>query len=68
MAKIETKLYLCLIRHCTMKMDVGVDVELHPFLTWALRTTGFLYYVHRPIFQKTKEQNSSETGSVSFLR
>jgi hypothetical protein len=50
MAKVKAKLYLCLIRHHTVKMDVGVDVELHMFLTWALRITGFLDYVHRPVF------------------
>jgi hypothetical protein len=28
-------------------------------------TTGFLDFVHRPVFQKTEEHNVSETGSVA---
>jgi hypothetical protein len=30
------KLSLCLIKYCTMKVYVGVDVEIHIFLTSAL--------------------------------
>jgi hypothetical protein len=33
-----------------------------------VRITGFLDFVHRPVFWKTREHNVSGTGSVSFFR
>jgi hypothetical protein len=33
-----------------------------------LRITGFLDFVHRPVFKNTRKRNVSETGSVSILR
>jgi hypothetical protein len=34
--KGNVKLFLCLIKYHTMKMDGGVEVQLHAFLTLAL--------------------------------
>jgi hypothetical protein len=43
-------------------------LKLMNFYQLTLRITGFLYVVHHPVFQKTREHNLSEAGSVSILR